>query len=217
VTRTYVQRARAAKTLETKQRILQLSRKHLPTADELRIEEIAKLAKVSIQTLYSHFGSKGGLLGELFEQEMNQAGLYGGFERVWSPKHGEQALRRMLESTLAFWQSAWPLIEFALRVRRTDRDVGARIEGFDKGRLGHLQLICRRLQDERRLRRGLSASRAARLAFSLSTPYVYEALVVQNEVAVRIAYEMIIDAVIGVIIDPATEPVVSNHMNWVRG
>lgn len=211
MTRPYVQRARAAKTLETKQRILQLSRKHLPTADGLRMEEIAKLAKVSIQTLYSHFGSKAGLLGELFEKEMTDAGV-GGFKPVWNAKHGEQALRTMLELTLGFWQRAWPMIEFALRVRRLDPEVGARIDVFDKRRLASLQAICRRLDEEGRLAAGLSPARAARLAFSLSTPYVYEALVVQNAVPAATARELAVRAVIGVVVEPGRKPVLADHI-----
>jgi AcrR family transcriptional regulator len=180
------------------------------------MEEIAKLAKVSIQTLYSHFGSKGGLLGALFQREMSQAGLYAGFERVWSSKHGEQALRTMLEATHGFWQYAWPMIEFALRVRRTDPEVGARIAAFDAGRLGDLQVICRRLHEERRLRRGVSAARAARLAFGLSTPYVYEALVVQNGLPLKVARELAVDGVIGVVVEPGSPAVPSDTIEWAR-
>jgi AcrR family transcriptional regulator len=180
------------------------------------MEEIAGLAKVSVQTLYSHFGSKGGLVVALFDEEMGRAGLYVGFERVWSSPHGEGAFRAMLDATMKFWQRAWPLIAFALRVRRIDRELGARIDTFDQGRLDHLGVICRRLQEEGRLRSGLSPARAARLAFGLTTPYVYEALVVQNRLPASVARELAVEAVIGAVLKPGTRPVLSDKVDWAR-
>jgi len=175
VPRSYVQRARAAKTQETRDRILRVARTHLPGADELRMDDLASVARVSVQTLYSHFGSKGGLLATLFEQEMAEAGTHTEFEHVWRTGDGEAALRAMLEATFAFWRRAWPLIAFALRVRRSDRELGERIDVFDQRRLARLVEICRRLRTQHRLVSALSPAGAAQLAFSLSTPYVYEA------------------------------------------
>ena len=179
--RRYLQLARADKTRETHRRILQVARKHLPTADDLRMEELAKLARVSVQTLYSHFGSKGGLLATLFEQEMAEAGTRIDLDLT----DGVGALRAQLTTTFAFWRQAWPLIAFALRVRRTDPELGARIDAFDQRRLARLTEICRRVRADGRLARGLTPATAARLAFSLSTPYVHEAFAGPSTVVVE--------------------------------
>ena len=60
-----------------------MARTLLPQADQLQVEEVAQRAGVSVPTLYSHFGSKGGLLSALVGQIERELGLYGGFERVW--------------------------------------------------------------------------------------------------------------------------------------
>ena len=128
MTRAYNQRLRAAKSAATRTRILSATRDVLPQADQLNVDEIARQAGVSVPTLYSHFGSKGGLLSALVDQISGEAGLYAGFERVWACEDGESALRTMLGTTLAFWHDAWIFIQFGLRVRRTDAELGARFE-----------------------------------------------------------------------------------------
>lgn len=213
--RPYTQRLRADKAAETRSSILAAARALLPDADELKVEEVARRAGVSVPTLYSHFRSKSGLLSALLGQIESEAGLFAGFERVWRSPDGEAALRTMLEATLRFWQHAWTFVAFALRVRRTDSELGARFDRLDRSRLGHLVVICRRLRDERRLRAGLSPARAGRLAFALSTPYVYEALVVQFGVPAPSAKRMVVDAVVGAVLRPGSSPVrAADPIDW---
>lgn len=214
--RTYTQRVRAEKALETRRRILAVAREQLPKADALRVEEIAQLAEVSVQTIYTHFGSKGGLLLAMADEVEKEAGLYAGFEAIWRSRHGEAALRTALDAAWQLWQSAWDFIAFSLRARRTDPELRARLEGFDKSRLGHLEVICRRLQEEDRLADGLSAGRAARLAFALTTPYVYEALVVERGVPAQAARGLVVESVARAILKPGSQPIPAETIEWKR-
>ena len=193
-----------------------MARTLLPQADQLQVEEVAQRAGVSVPTLYSHFGSKGGLLSALVGQIERELGLYGGFERVWQCQDGESALRMMLEATLHFWHQAWSFIEFGLRVRRTDPEIGARIDRLDRSRLGHLVVICRRLDQERRLKPGLGPAKAARLVFALTTPYVHEALAVQGRLPVAAGRSLIVDAAVDAILQPGTQAVTESSIDWVR-
>ena|SRR5438270_63747 len=215
MTRAYQQRARAEKSSDTARRIVAAARTLMPNADEFQVDEIARLAGVSVPTVYSHFGSKGGLLSALVGQIESELGLFAGFGRVWECRDGESALRTMLASTLDFWRQAWTFIEFALRTRRTDPEVGARIDRLDRSRLGHLVVICRRLGEEGRLMPGLTPASAARLAFALTTPYVYESLVVHNKVRAVAARGLVIDAVVAAVVRTGTTPRPS-HIDWAR-
>ena len=216
MTRQYTQRARAEQSAATRMRILAATRALLPAADQFQVEEIARRAGVSVPTLYTHFGSKGGLLSALTAEISREAGLFAGFERVWLCADGESALRTMLGTTLNFWHEAWTFIQFALRVRRTDAELGQRFEGIDASRYGHLVVICRRLHDEQRLRAGLSPARAARLAFAMTTPYVYEALVIQGGMPPRPAVAMAVEAASGAVLRPGTNPALSTPADWSR-
>ena len=213
--RPYVQRSRADKAAETRERILAAARELLPEADGLKVEEIARRARVSLPTLYSHFGSKVGMLSALVSEIEREAGLFAGFERVWRCTDGETALRTMLEATVSFWQHAWVFVEFGLRVRRTDPELGERFDRLDASRMGHLVVICRRLRDEHRLRQGVSPERAGRLAFALTTPYVYEALVVQGEVAAQAARRMVVEAAGWAVLRPGSEALQAEAIDWV--
>jgi AcrR family transcriptional regulator len=215
--RSYNQRVRAERARQTRARILAATREQLPEADQMRVEEIATSAEVSVQTLYSHFGSKGGLLVAMFEEVMEDAGLYAGFGRVWASRDGETALRAMVEAALGFWADAWPLIEFCLRVRRTDRELGARIDGFDASRLQDMRVICVRLAEEGRLREGLTAEDAARLAFALTSPYIHEALVIQAGTPAEVARRQVADLVTRNLVRVDTQPVREGRsVDWSR-
>jgi len=216
VPRSYTQRARADKTAQTRARILRAARELLPHADALGVEEIARRARVYAPTVFSHFGSKAGLLSALVDQVQGEAGLFAGFERVWQSPDGEAALRTMIEATFRFWQQAWTFVEFGLRVRRTDPELGARFDRLDRSRLGHLVVICRRLRQELRLRRGLTPAQAGRLAFALSTPYVYEALVVQGGTSAPAAERMVVDAVVGAVVRLDSRAAPSQAIDWAR-
>jgi len=214
--RRYIQGLRAEETAQTRARILAVARERLADADQLSVHEIAGLAGVSVQTLYSHFGSKGGLLSALTEQFSTEVGLLAGFDQVWRCRHGEAALRAMAETTLGFWHNAWTFVQFALRVRRTDPEVEARIAGLDESRLGDLVVICRRLREEDRLRPGVAPARAARLAFALTTPYVYEALVKQCGLSAPVATRMVVDATVDAVLRPGTQPIQAVAIDWAR-
>ena len=202
--------------METRRRILAVAREQLPAADALRVEEIARLAEVSVQTLYSHFGSKGGLFLAMADEIEKEAGLQAGFEAIWRAKHGEAALRTALDAALKLWDSSWNFIAFTLRARRTDAELRVRLEGFDKSRLGHLEVICRRLQEERRLADGLTAAGAARLAFALTTPYVYEAMVVEGGLSARASRSLLINSVSRVVLKSGSQPVPTQSIDWNR-
>src|SRR2546425_6650304 len=109
--RSYRQRLRAEKSTQTRAAILAAARDLFPEADELRVEQIAQRARVSVPTLYSHFESKGKLLSAVVGEISREAGLYAGFDRVWQCKDGESALRTMLETTFRFWRRAWSFLE----------------------------------------------------------------------------------------------------------
>src|SRR6266550_7408104 len=165
--RSYTQRVRAEKSTHTRAAILAAARGLFGKSDELRVEQIARRARVSVPTLYTHFESKGKLLSAVVGDISREVGLIAGFERVWRCNDGESALRTMLEATFGFWHRAWSVVQFGLRVRRIDPELGARFDRLDESRLGHLAVICRRLAQEGRLKTRTSPARAARAAFAL--------------------------------------------------
>src|SRR5256885_3067345 len=100
--RSYTQRLRAEKSTHTRAAILAAARGLFGKSDELRVEQIARRARVSVPTLYSHFESKGKLLSAVVGDISREAGLYAGFDRVWRGGGGGAAPQGQLRETCRF-------------------------------------------------------------------------------------------------------------------
>jgi len=212
--RAYRQNRRADAAAETRRRIVETTGRLLPLRSEMSVDEIAREAGVSVQTLYTHFGSKRGLLLAVIDSQQRDAGLYSGFDRVWASPDGETALRLMVHATFELWDGAWPFVEFLLRARRNDREVGDQLRAVDTMRKSHLWIICRRLAVEGRISSGRAPEWAADVAFALSTPTVYEELVRVAGWDVTAAADAAAGAVVAVVIDPRTRPTVDPPPDW---
>jgi AcrR family transcriptional regulator len=188
---------------ETHARILAAARELIPGAGvSLPVTQIARHAGVAIQTIYDQFGSKGGLLVAVVADVQASFGLFERFREVFQSPDGEAAMRRMNEATVSFWAQAWPYLEFMLRSRRVDPVVGREMSYVDELRHAHYWAITRRLEQEGRLRDGMTADAAADVAFALTTPTVYEELAVRRSRSTAEATDAITDAVLGGILTP---------------
>jgi AcrR family transcriptional regulator len=198
----------------THARILDAARQLLPDAASLPVDAIAASAGVSVQTLYTHFGSKRGLLLAVIDAAQRESGLYVDFEHVWRSPDGETALRRMIEATFRIWDRAWAVVEFAERARRVEPEILHYLREVDGYRLANLASITDRLAVEGRLRSGLDARTAAEAAFALSVPSVYEELVKVRQWPLDVASSVAVQAVVSGLVDPATAPVVDPPADW---
>jgi AcrR family transcriptional regulator len=198
----------------TRQRIIRATRLMVKRGSELPVDEVARRAGVSVQTIYSNFGSKRGLVLAAIDDMQQEVGLYDEFEAVFGSPHGEAALRRMLQATFRLWDRGWPLVAFTLRARRIDKELGAQLTEVDTMRRTHLWVICRRLETEGRLRTPGAAEPAADVAFALSTPTVFEDLVHSRGWTADHAADTIADIVVAAIVDPTTDPVTDPPPDW---
>jgi AcrR family transcriptional regulator len=198
----------------TRARIVDAARELLPSGATVPVDAIADRAAVSVQTLYSHFGSKRGLLLAVIDSVQQDAGLYADFELVWSSPDGETALRRMLEATIRIWDGAWAIVGFAERARRVDPEIQGHLREVDGYRRSNLISIAQRLAVEGRLRTGHDAATVADLAFALSLPSVYEELVLVRGWPLERAVSTVTESVVTAVIDPATVPVLEPAADW---
>ena len=199
--RAYTSRNRASSMARTRDGIIDVARELLPASDELSVDAIAAAAGVSVQTLYSHFGSKRGLLIAVIDTVQRDVGLYVDFELIWQSPDGETALRRMLGATFRLWAGAWPIVHFSERARRADPEIEQYLRQVDGYRLMNLRSITDQLALEGRLRAGLDAETAADLAFTMSMPTVHEQLVVVRGMPAEEAAALMTAAVAASVID----------------
>lgn len=212
--RVYRKVRRTVAAEETRRRILATVRRLVPHDAELSVDRIAAEAGVSVQTIYTHFGSKGRLLMAVVDEVQRDAGLYAGFERVWASADGETALRRMVEATFALWHRAWPFVEFTVRARRSDPVVRDQLRFIDSMRHAHLRSIVDRIAEEGRLPGDRTAAEATDLAFALTTPTVYEDLVAVRGWSAEAATATVADLVVVATVRGDVPPVVEPPAVW---
>jgi AcrR family transcriptional regulator len=212
--RAYRRRARAETMAQTRERILETARVLLPAASGIPVDRIAAEAGVSVQTLYTHFGSKRGLLLAVIDATQRDVGLYADFNAVWASPDGETALRLMLEATFKLWHGAWSLVAFSEAARQTDAEIGAYLREVDGYRRANLRSITDRLAVERRLVPGIDAAAAAGLVFALTVPRVYEELVRVQGWDPERAPATAVAAACAAVIDPSTRPVSEPPADW---
>jgi AcrR family transcriptional regulator len=212
--RPYRQRRRADEAARTRQRIVAATRRLTVAGGPPSVDAIAAAAKVSVQTVYAHFGSKRGLLLAAIDEVQRDVGLYAAFAVVWSSPDGETALRRMVDATVRLWDGAWPFVEWFLRSARDDAETAVSLREADAGRHLHLWQIMKRLADEGRLKGGTSPERAADIAFALTTPTSYEELVRVRSWVVEAAVEALADALVTAIVEPRSRPVLDPPPDW---
>lgn len=214
--RTSTSRTRADGAARTRNRIIEVTREGLPGSGELSVDAIAAAAGVSVQTLYTHFGSKRGLLLAVIDTAQREAGLYLDFDRIWSSADGETALRQMLEATLRVWAGLWPLVRFSERVRRTDPEIEQYLREVDGYRLANLRSITDQLAIEGRLRPSLDAEAAADMAFAMSMPAVYQQLVVVRAWSLDRTSTAVLDAIIASVVNADVPVDPTARADWSR-
>lgn len=188
-------RTRAEGQEATRRRILDAAIEVATVKRRFGVREIADAASVTVQTVYAHFHSKGGLLAAVIQDVAGTRGLVAGLTRVWRHASPRAQLEDMVTVTFDFWHRARPLIGFMLEARRTDPDFASQVRAVDASRLSDLETICTRLRDSGELRRGLKPGAAAALVFGLTTPYVYEELVGLGRMSYASASRLIVDVV----------------------
>jgi AcrR family transcriptional regulator len=198
----------------TRQRIIRAASQMVVRGSDLPVDDVARKAGVSVQTIYAHFGSKRGLIFAVIDDLQRDIGFYEARAEVFASPHGEAALRKMVAATITLWDQAWPLVAFTLRARRADRELASHMADVDGYRRSDLSVICRRIDEEKRLRTPGASEAAADVAFALSTPTTFEDLVkVRGWSADRVA-ETLADIIVLSIVDPATKPVVDPAPSW---
>jgi AcrR family transcriptional regulator len=205
---------RAETTARTRERIIKTALELLPDASDVSVDRIADEARVSVQTIYTHFGSKRGLLIAVIDTAQRDAGLYTDFERIWSSPDGETALRRMVDATVRLWDRLWPLVAFSERARRTDAEIGRHMAEIDGYRRSNLRSITDRLERENRIKQGRDAAWAADLAFAMTTPSIFDELVRARAWPLGDAAATIVEAVAVAIIEPDSRPAIAEPADW---
>jgi AcrR family transcriptional regulator len=175
--RPYALRARADGALNTRQRILEaaialLAEDPHPTVNVLAIAEQCGVAR---STIYSAFGSRGGLIAAMFKQVFDRSGS----ERLgelFSLPDASQALRRSLEQGCLMYARDRDVVARLILVSDLDAEAAEAAAADGRKRAAGMRDLAHRLADQGHLRDGMSEEEAAAYLWVVTSFWTFDQL-----------------------------------------
>jgi AcrR family transcriptional regulator len=180
--RTYTLRKRAQGAEETRLQIIEAARSLLSLAGyhDVSLDEIAREAGVSRQTIYVQFGAKRGVLqavAEYVERESYGHDMVEGAREVSDPI---ATIRNGINDQLAFFQRNSDLLRTFYAQAAHDRDFRDVWQDRLQRRWDAIHLLVERIARDGKLAEGWSPTEAADWLWSLTNFRLYEEMVLER-------------------------------------
>lgn len=169
--RKYEQRLRAEAAKETRRRILDAVYERLCTApaEQVSVDQVARMARVSRSTVYLAFGSRAGLFGAFGTDLLQRSG----FDRVLeaaSHSNPREALHGGIRGVIQMYAAHRDVLRALHSMAQLDADaVGTAVQKMDKGRSSGMASQARRLAEQGLLRTDVTVDEAADLLCLLTS------------------------------------------------
>lgn len=128
---------------------------------EVSLAEIAKAARISRQSVYDHFGSRGGLILALVRRTDERLDIKARFDKAFDEGNPAQRLDATVEVWIRFVQEIYPVASDLIRLRSTDADASAAWEDRMSELRQWLEGLTRSLERDGALQAAWSAEAAA--------------------------------------------------------
>jgi AcrR family transcriptional regulator len=169
--RRYEQRVRADSAEETRRRILDAVEERLRAApaEPLRVDQVARAARVARSTVYLVFGSRAGLF-RAFAERLAQRGGYEDLVRAKLHPDAREHLREGIRRGVALFAADRDLRRVLFSMARLDADaVGGVVQWIEEERGHGMTRVARRLAEQGALREDVTAEEAADLLWLLTS------------------------------------------------
>lgn len=128
---------------------------------EVSLSEIAAAVGMTRQSIYVHFGSRGGLLVALVRRSDEREDIFAKFDRALALADPAERLDRYLKAWLVFVPKIYPVASDLIRLRATDEDAAAAWEDRMQDLWGCFRELAASLAKEGALAQGWTVPRAA--------------------------------------------------------
>lgn len=140
------------------------------------IAEIASAAGITRQSVYVHFGSRGGLLMALLKRADDRGEIFEKFAAALSTSDPAARLEAALDAWLDFVPDILPVARDLVRLRSTDDDVAAAWNDRMGELLGVWRQVARSLARDKILTDGWTQSEVADFIWTSSSVQTYDLL-----------------------------------------
>jgi AcrR family transcriptional regulator len=144
------------------------------------LEEIAAAAGVTRRTIYLHFGSKTELLLAVVDEDEAAAGLPELVARLRKAQTPEEIVERLADIQVQYVPRIYESIRLVHAARREEPAANEVWNGRMRRRRATYRLLAARLKEQGRLNPSLTVDDAVMLFLVLTSPHMYEYLVVDG-------------------------------------
>jgi len=148
------------------------------------IASVAREAGVSVETIYKSFGSKSGLVREIYERGLAGRGATRAYERSDQMRESERDPRTIMREwgrlTAEVASVVTPIRLLMRNLALNDREIAAVLETAERERLARMQHHAKFLKARGHLRKGISVSGATDVLWICSSLEFYELLVLRR-------------------------------------
>jgi AcrR family transcriptional regulator len=144
------------------------------------LEEIATAAGVTRRTIYLHFGGKAALLLAVVDKAERDAGLPALVARLREAQTSEEILERLADIQVEYLPRIYESIRLVHAARREEPAADDLWNGRMRRRRATSRLLATRIQAQGRLDPALTLNDAVMLIWVLTSPHLYEYLVVDG-------------------------------------
>lgn len=128
---------------------------------EVSLSDIATAVGMTRQSIYVHFGSRGGLLVALVRRADEREDIFARFDSALAVADPRERLDRYVTAWLVFVPKIYPVASDLIRLRATDADAAAAWTDRMNDLLGCLRKLAESLAADNALAQGWTAPRAA--------------------------------------------------------
>ena len=147
---------------------------------DVRMADVARVARVSRQALYLHFADRAELFTAVVRHGDERRGLTAAIRRVTGAASAVDAIRQMVALQAEFNPDIWPVARALEAVRRQDEAAERSWQDRLENRLQGCRGIVARLVQEGTLGKGVDQAVAADLLWTLTSLRTWEDLVLQR-------------------------------------
>jgi AcrR family transcriptional regulator len=184
--RSYNSIRRRAQAARTRQDVIEAARR-LFLADgygQTTVSAIADAAGVSVETIYKAFGGKPGLVRALVSKGLEGAGAAPAEQRSDAMQAAEREPRAVIRNWTRLATEVAPrTAPIVLLIRSaagTDPEMADLLKEVDEQRLRRMEKNARRLSERGDLREGVTLEQARDVLWTISSPELYELLVLRR-------------------------------------
>lgn len=145
---------------------------------DVTLAKIAKHAGISRQSVYDHFGSRGGMLIALVRRTDDRLSIKGKLFEAFSHDNPKQRLIDTVAIWIDFVKEIYPVATDLIRLRKTDTDADAAWNDRMSELRQWLTILTQSLADDGALKAGWSAKSAAEYIWAATSVQTWEQLTV---------------------------------------